>query len=412
MTMPLKSQKLIFTLAALSFLIAVGLIVSRQSDNSNLTPEPATVRGSTTPQIFSSEEEDEDWQNAEAEEEHSQTPDHASSLYAEIESILNKPLTEQSAEQLKQLYSQLTLEGFYHVSNLIGGEEGFSMRTSSELLAPLLEAWIQTAPEEAMSQAIGLGGNLGASYAGPAFKLWLDKNPQQAEAFLIRHMQQDHNEEEASARLFEAYTSKLLEVQSWPQIQLAIDTTQSPAFQEATLLALSQQLADSNISKSELANWALQLAQENHFSADEALTQLTQKWANQNPEEAIAWTLQTEDHTLQTTLMNNIFEYWAINDPLSAGEYINSIENSPHLDTILHHYTTTTMSISPTTAIEWAASIDSYDLRNETVAIVWMEWYRQDRDQANKWMNDASLEPAQLSNLQERAKIIDSDPFE
>lgn len=100
-------------------------------------------------------------------------------------------------------------------------------------------------------------------------------------------------------------------------------------------------------------------------------------------------------------LLGHSLRQWVTTDPVAASKWINGVELGPDMDEGVAAVATMS-SMKPEVATSWAESIESLQLRSETLATVLREWGRTDPKAAAQYLTKAKdLQPDERRMLAE-----------
>ena len=109
--------------------------------------------------------------------------------------------------------------------------------------------------------------------------------------------------------------------------------------------------------------------------------------------------------TTRRELLGHSLRQWVTTDPVAASKWINGVELGPDMDEGVAAVATMS-SLKPEVATSWAESIESPQLRSETLATVLREWGRTDPKTAAHYLATArDLQPDERRMLTEFFRV-------
>ena len=158
-------------------------------------------------------------------------------------------------------------------------------------------------------------------------------------------------------------------------------------YKESAFSSLSKRHSRDNPEK--MARWLESHAEEGY--AVKAMDDLGRRWSETDPEAAIDYFADLPAGKSQEMGIKSVVGNWAKEDPLAAGEWLNNRESGPELDSALSVYASTVSRKDGAAAMEWAISISDEKLQESTMRKVGQEWYRQDKDGVEVWLQESGL---------------------
>ncbi|CAA6693493.1 MULTISPECIES: hypothetical protein [unclassified Lentimonas] len=136
-------------------------------------------------------------------------------------------------------------------------------------------------------------------------------------------------------------------------------------------------------------------------------TTLVEEWAENDPAAAAAWlgTLATDDPAYAQA-SSQITREWTRYDLTASSEWLNSLPASPELDRAVATYTMRAAQEDPSTAMSWAESITSDNMRSRMMQQVAANWKNDDPDAFTTYLDDSDLSTEERAEL-ENAKSWD-----
>ncbi|MFT3783912.1 MAG: hypothetical protein QM790_18020 [Nibricoccus sp.] len=133
----------------------------------------------------------------------------------------------------------------------------------------------------------------------------------------------------------------------------------------------------------------------------DALRGVANGWGEANPGQLSQFLAEMPTSGIRRELLGHALRQWVVLDPIAASKWINSTELGPDMDEGVAAVATM-QSLKPEIAREWAESIESPQLRSETLAAVLREWGTKDPKGASAFLAATKdLQP------QERQAITD-----
>ncbi len=154
------------------------------------------------------------------------------------------------------------------------------------------------------------------------------------------------------------------------------------------------------------------------FHQDDAVTSITQKWAERDPLAASAWALDQPDGQVRTDALQSVASKWVSIDPSAATEWFNALPDDPQKSQVLSgairqlvygeqwgkvdkedalalHMSPSLMGNMP----EWIGALDDLQKREEAYEAFAGIWLQRDRPAAEAWLNTAPLPQAAKDRL-------------
>ena len=127
--------------------------------------------------------------------------------------------------------------------------------------------------------------------------------------------------------------------------------------------------------------------------------EIARNWAQQEPAEAAEWLGSQPEGQSKTDAMGHVMWNWTTSDPEAAANWLGEQPAGPSYDSgvtglakaATHAYD------DPSTAVNWASTIENQDLRDSMTQHTLGVWRRQDEAAAESWAADnrVDLPPAQ-----------------
>jgi hypothetical protein len=291
----------------------------------------------------------------------------------------------------------------------------FSADSSDEELLQLARTVILRSPQQALSWAQSLNDpELRERLLFAVLRAWGEQDPRAA---LTWALQQDESQRSINveAALAGAATQPDLALELGREL-LAQDAASDTAYSsilvgalsaagkfQAALRFASQGPADSRADW--LANifhrWGESLPDEavkalntldQKESHDAAFQALVAGWAAGNPSGLAAYAVKLPPGEDRTRALGAALDNWSMQDPASAGEWLNDLPASPELDQAIAGLITRTDRVnrSPEVAISWVESISDLKLRRDTLIQVMQEWAQTEPAAAWKYFKEVS----------------------
>src|SRR5262249_36903415 len=127
-------------------------------------------------------------------------------------------------------------------------------------------------------------------------------------------------------------------------------------------------------------------------SHDAAFQALVAGWAVGNPAGLAAYAVKLPPGEERTRALGAALDNWSLQDPASAGEWLNDLPASPETDQVIAGLITRTdrPNRSHAVAMSWVERISDAKLRRDTLVHVMQEWAQTDPDAAWKYFKDIS----------------------
>lgn len=133
----------------------------------------------------------------------------------------------------------------------------------------------------------------------------------------------------------------------------------------------------------------------------EALAEVLREWVYRQPSTALNWAWDALPPTALRNLLPAMADEWiALAGPPPLAAWINQKGPDPALDQPIQQLALATAPLDPPTALSWAQSIQSVDLRSATEIQVAGQWIQQDPDSAAQNLPDL------LQTAQARATLL------
>ena len=148
--------------------------------------------------------------------------------------------------------------------------------------------------------------------------------------------------------------------------------------------------------------WVGEHASEDY--ASRAVTEVAERWAENDPRAVIDWASDLPEGT-QQRVFEEALDEWTEKDPLAASEYLTQMPDSPVKDSAVEGFAKELSREDPQSAAAWAATIGNEELRIDTLQDVARDWVRNDRAAAEAWLPASGLnEEAQQKVLEDQGR--------
>lgn len=130
-------------------------------------------------------------------------------------------------------------------------------------------------------------------------------------------------------------------------------------------------------------------------------TTLLSEWAENDPAAAAAWlsNLSTDDPAYARSTAD-ITREWTRYDLTASSEWLNSLDASPELDRAVATYTYRAAQEDPSTAMTWAESITSENMRERMVQQVAANWKSEDPEGFTTYLDNSDLSAEEREKLE------------
>ncbi len=129
---------------------------------------------------------------------------------------------------------------------------------------------------------------------------------------------------------------------------------------------------------------------------------LVDRWASTDPEEAAAWTSALQEGTVKHAAAFQLASAWHGRDPDGAAEWINGLPDGSSRDGAVRYMIQATGSSDPAAAFQWAATLSDGEQRSTEMEYIAAHWIAKDREQARAAIRQSDL-PAEV-----RQRLLES----
>lgn len=124
---------------------------------------------------------------------------------------------------------------------------------------------------------------------------------------------------------------------------------------------------------------------------DRAVSRLVYEMAKEDPLIAFEWAATIDTASVRENSVAVAVGQWARLEPAEAGVYINELSGGALKDKCLRAYSLRIADDAPSTAMEWAQSISDRGMRESVTRSVAFRWARKDSAAAQAWISQSDL---------------------
>ncbi|NNC88282.1 MAG: hypothetical protein HKN82_07470 [Akkermansiaceae bacterium] len=179
-----------------------------------------------------------------------------------------------------------------------------------------------------------------------------------------------------------------------------VDTISDPDLRTGALSRVADEMVRDDLDSA--VEWVTQYADEE--SAARAVSRVASEWAEDDPQAVLAWAADLPDAS-RALAYEQALDEWTERDPVAAGEYLTNMAPSPERDSAVEGFATELAREDAATAMQWAETIASEDLRQQTVLEVAQRWYRTDRTAATAWIEASGLPAESVESIKEAPRF-------